>query len=158
MNFTTFGTLQQTLTNRVKLPYQVVCAVVADVDKNGYDDLILCNKDGKPRIFTQKPTGIFEQLDLPSASRYIGTWMNVRVGRILGGKAQSDLVVVEGGLNDLPTFLHIFEGIPDAPYFKFNKPYYTTRLPVSDFFLKRRNRNLVKCKVIYSSTTLYNSI
>jgi len=58
--------------------FRVDCVVVADINDDGLDDLVLCVSKNDAKIYVQKRNGEFKQLALPSVDSVRG-WNNVRV-------------------------------------------------------------------------------
>lgn len=109
--------------------YPADCAVVADVNGDGIDDLIVCNLRDKARMYIQTKGGTFTEINFSELRRFddtVGSWRNVRVDYITR-RATPDLVVVE----DRPqqkSVLKVFQGVRNAPYFDFRQPYYKIEL------------------------------
>lgn len=103
-----------------------VCAVAADITGDGLDDLILCDKNGPARIFVQTKAGLFRKMNLPTSSQHVHDWRNVRVGPVMH-RGKPDLVVVGAGKES--SYLSIFKGTDQAPYFDFKSPVYNTKFP-----------------------------
>jgi len=108
--------------------YHAICAVPADVNGDGIQDLIVCDKTGTGHIYIQQLNGQFHELQLPNSPN-LKPWRNVRVGRVTKrSTTRPDLIVVEGH-KDEPAFLRIFAGIDRAPWFNFHRPFLVESLP-----------------------------
>jgi len=108
--------------------YPAECAVTADINNDGLDDLIVCRKQAGASMYVQNgKTGMFSQVKMPKIFR---KWRNVRVGFVTGN-ALPDLVVAEEGnaAAAASSYVRIYRGIPNPPYFRYEKPYYQLRLP-----------------------------
>lgn len=114
---------------------------MADINRDGLDDLIVCNKGAKSRIYVQRNGGSFKQMALPLAGV---KWRNVRVGYVTRNQLP-DLVVVE------EHFLRIYRGIPIEPYFNFRKPYYSRQLPYAAYDVEILDVNKDSVKDIFVS-------
>jgi len=102
------------------------CAVVADVNRDGLDDLILCDKKGPAKIFIQNSKGFFRKLNLPVNNPNVMEWRNVRVGPVLHRGRLPDIVVAGIGTSGT---ISIYKGIAKSPFYDFSKPAYVFRTP-----------------------------
>ena len=105
--------------------FDTSCVVAADINNDGRDDLIVCERKGYARMFVQSGNGKFTQLKLPAGK---ANWRNVRVANVLKGDGGPQLVVVEGWGSQTP-YLKIFRGLDQQPFFNLLNPYYTLKLP-----------------------------
>lgn len=125
--------------------YYATCAVTADINGDGLDDLIVCNKKGKSRMYIQTQGGVFRQMNIPS-NEYTNAgsyWRNVRFEYLTNNTVRHKyLVVVEGtslpsdkatSSSDSEYYVRLYRGRNKAPYFNFNKPYYSKRLPYGTY-------------------------
>jgi len=98
--------------------------IVADINNDGFDDLIVCNEKAEALMFVQGTTGEFREVTLPSTD-VVSNWRAARVDNVTGSR-RPDLIVLRGlGNTD---YLQVFQGISAPPYFDLEEPYYTTKL------------------------------
>lgn len=106
-----------------------VCAVAGDLDGDGRDDLVVCNKDSAPFLFVQRDAHEFRQLAVAAAdgSSYVQNWRNARIVDVTGD-GTNDLVVVTDGQ---PSWLYVFRGrsAAEPTFFDFDRPAYQLELP-----------------------------
>lgn len=102
------------------------CAIAADLNRDGLDDLIVCNTKRANFMYIQGSDGHLRPT-LRAVHRSQRNWRQVRVADFTGDGID-DLAVVYHGEND--STLRIFVGIKNPPYFQFNASgYYTYTLP-----------------------------
>lgn len=106
----------------------VSCAIAADVNQDGLDDLILCNERRPGNIYMQTPTGW-----APSSIPYqqgvgMNNWRAAAVADF-SGDGIPDLAVTYD--SRFSSFLRIFKGQREFPYFQFTStnPWYQRYLP-----------------------------
>lgn len=104
--------------------FEPTCALAVDVTRDGRDDLILCNPEGLPRFFRQKTNG-FARLRTPDNSN-LRNWRGAKVDDV-NRDGLKDLVVTQT-INGQHRLL-IFSGTRKHPFFNFQKPFFSTRLP-----------------------------
>lgn len=95
---------------------------VADINKDGLDDIIVCNHDVPADIYIQNKRGGFDSLDMSDVK---DVWRNVRVAD-MDNDGINDLVVVGSGAVRNPKFRHgrksyvqVFKGTRNYPFFNF---------------------------------------
>jgi len=143
----TSSTTTTTTTTTAEYPwtgqdFPVRCATVVESDRyvlgndgeEGHDSLILCTND-VAKIYWQRPSGMFVDVQLPLLDS-TRRWRNARVGtvtrnRSIDGESRPDLVVVRDGRGEdsSSSYLEIFKGTDESPFFDFANPYYTLKLP-----------------------------
>ena len=106
-------------------PWQVEtnssCAITVDINGDGLDDLIVCNRGGSlratARLYQQTRNGGF--LPNPWGGTFnMVDWRNARVGDF-NGDGILDLATVAGGHEG--SFLRVFRGIRRRPWFDFRQ-------------------------------------
>jgi hypothetical protein len=110
--------------------FGAICAVPADITGNGIDDLVVCDKKGSARVYTQSMNGKWSQLSMnPSkqTTAMLKNWQNVRITD-LNQDGYPDLIV--SSLADKKnSMLRVFAGIQGSPFFDFDKPMFEQKLP-----------------------------
>lgn len=114
--------------NRLKGPWRThsyaTCAVTADVNRDGIDDLIVCNFREYAYVYLQSKDGGFRRYPW-LASKNQKHWRNIRVADF-SGDGIPELAVLYWG--DKKTGkLKIFRGTRNPPYFDFTGPVYYER-------------------------------
>ena len=93
------------------------CAITVDLNNDGLDDLIVCNRGGgnnaQARFFQQRKNGRFLR-NIWNNNFVLKDWRNAAVGDVTGD-GLPDLAVVYGGANQ--SFLRVFRGILGKPWF-----------------------------------------
>jgi len=119
--------------------YAADCAVVADINLDGTDDLAVCDPKSPSgaHFYIQSKNGKFSEVRVPANNRKRAGcyWRNLRIDFVTK-RSRPDLVVIEvaesgsEGSNPVPQHrLLIYEGIPNKPYFDFRQPYFSLLLP-----------------------------
>jgi FG-GAP-like repeat len=108
----------------IKDSFQSSCAVAADFDRDGRDDLVVCSLDGPPLLVQQLGNDVFREINIPN-NDYMQYWRNVRIANVVGDSL-ADLVVVTWAVKNIkkPPYLYIFRGIAQYPYFDFTRVYF----------------------------------
>lgn len=120
------GLMFQEINGPFNLYSNVDCLVAADINGDGMDDLLVCNKRNPAFIFTQSSTGSWTRVGLGSQGHLID-WQNLRVAD-MDGDGLVDLLVVGWGQHSV---FRVFQGISTSPYFNFNNPIFQENL---DYF------------------------
>ena len=106
-----------------------MCTIAIDVNRDGLDDLVLCNRGGNSSaaglFYEQMPNGRFRR-NIWKDTQASRNWRNARVAD-LTGDGVPDLAVVTGDTSR--SFLRVFRGIRRRPWFDFTKVYYERSLP-----------------------------
>lgn len=100
------------------------CAVSADIDGDGIDDLILCTKKSAT-LYRQDRSGRWTVVKGVTGP-HVSKWGGVQVEDVTGD-GRVDLVVVGQipyGQHRKRSFVKVFRGISRAPFFDFGRPYY----------------------------------
>jgi len=111
----------------VNLQYNTQTAfrvVIADLDDSGTDDILLCDKRGPARIYTQGKNGDWQETVLPKSSG----WRSARVADVTKDGV-SDIVAV--GWSKNPRYVRVFEGkrSDNELFFEMTRPYYEKKMP-----------------------------
>jgi len=99
--------------------------IVADINNDGTDDVILYSSTSPARMFVQSPSnGAWSQVSLPDfkGAQY---WVSGRVDYLTSTSVR-DLVVTTS-YNDV-AYVHLFRGTASPPYFDFRRPFHSVRL------------------------------
>ena len=99
------------------------CAYKYDINRDGLDDIILCNQMDYPRVYIQPKVGAWREVFWNTKRRQVN-WRKVRMGDF-DGDGIPDLLVAY--FNHQVT-LRIFKGIRRAPYIDFGTAYWDTKL------------------------------
>lgn len=103
-----------------------VSAVSADVNNDGLDDLIVCNQRQQGYVFVQRPSGGFRS-NVPFLHNSQRNWRAATVADF-DGDGYVELAVTYH--DESQSFLRVFRGIPEKPYFDFSaRAYYARPLP-----------------------------
>jgi hypothetical protein len=94
------------------------CAVKGDINRDGWDDLIVCHEKGVGHVYLNDRQGDFEEI-FPAAIR--GEWTHVRL-RDINGDSRDDLLLIRDG-----SFLEVWVNTGKAPYF--DKLSFSDKLP-----------------------------
>eukprot|EP00978_Attheya_sp_CCMP212_P042866 scaffold269269_cov48-Attheya_sp.AAC.1 len=98
------------------------CVIVADFNKDGTDDFLLCDKKDNAKLFLQQSNGNWTQTVLNGTtgrgSRNAKHWNQARL-EDMNNDGIPDLVVVRSHHN-----VRVFLGMTVAPYFNMDEPYY----------------------------------
>jgi FG-GAP-like repeat len=101
------------------------CLIVADLNGDGIDDIIICNSRATPLIYLQSYDGTF--LELP----YFGIkkWRQARVADVTGDGIV-DLVVSTHRERELqvPPLVSIYKGYKSYPHFDWSQPYFERKM------------------------------
>lgn len=109
------------------LNFEAVALLVADLNGDGIDDLIVCS-DQKAFFFVQNFDGSWVSVTLLDNNSHVKNWRNARVGDLTGDSIL-DLIVTKGGNG--PGGFYIFKGTgPDSePFFDLTTPFMDVSLP-----------------------------
>lgn len=104
------------------------CAIAADINGDGREDLILCNERVPASIYLQKRNGWAKKSIPGFPKRGMNNWRAAVVADFTGDKIPDLAVTYHSEIN---SFLRIFKGQRDWPYFRFTStnPWYQRRLP-----------------------------
>lgn len=108
------------------------CFIVADVNQDGLDDLVLCSKKVRGAIFTQNDDGSFQNVKVPLSAPNAFDWRDARVVDVSGDGINDLIVVGSGGQEPHETsYVRVFAGTAQYPYFDYTDAgvYYYQELP-----------------------------
>ena len=99
------------------------CLIVADINGDGLDDILICGERSKTLLFMQHSNSTWTKIPTPSAK--VAHWRNARVADMTGDGIP-DLLVVGWGASpkstDSSSYLRLYEGRREFPHFDFFSP------------------------------------
>jgi len=104
---------------------KATCMQIVDINQDGLDDVVMCNKNKLAFILFQHPDSTFSRLKI--GGRRAKDWRNARVSDVNGDSINDFVVVGWGGTsndrNDT-SYVRVFEGkgTPAEPIYNFRKP------------------------------------
>ena len=92
------------------------CLEIVDINQDGLDDIIICNKDRYAFIFLQDAAGGWSRLEINKFGWYATDWSNARVADVTGDGV-NDLIVVGRLQRSTISYVRIFKGMKEPPYY-----------------------------------------
>jgi len=92
------------------------CLHAVDVNQDGLDDILICNKNKPAFIFLQQPDNSWSRLQM--VGQRAKDWRNARVADVDGDGVNDLIVVGSGGQTPTETsYVRVFKGLGKYPYF-----------------------------------------
>ena len=100
---------------------QVSCLQIVDVNQDGLDDIVLCNRQSNGIMFVQKPDASWETVRFHGS--FAAKWRSARVADLTGDGIKDLVIVGYGGrkIKEPESYLQIFHGVPEFPYLDVSK-------------------------------------